>query len=165
MNYSSAPASMSIALPKSDFRKTTLLIIEDNPDHLFLIKSTLNECMPGVDAVGVENGQEALDFLSAQVGVLSQKFPKLILADLYMPSREAGLLALQSIKALTKSIKFPPVPVVMFSHSDYEADIKECYGHGANAYMVKSSDHQEWADYFTNLREFWLETVSLPQRV
>lgn len=152
------------ASPKTDFRKTTLLIIEDNPDHLYLIKSTLNECMPGINAVCVDNGEDALKFLVAQDGGLTHKFPKLILSDLYLPSREAGLLALQGIKGLIKSKKFPPVPVVMFSHSDQETDVQDCYGCGANAYMVKSSNYHEWADYFTNLREFWLETVSLPQR-
>lgn len=149
---------------ETDFRKTTLLIIEDNTDHLYLIKSTLNECMPGINAVGVENGEDALRFLSMQQGGQPHKFPKLILSDLYLPNREAGLLALQGIKELIKSIMFAPVPVVMFSYSDQEADVRECYAQGANAYMVKSPDYQEWADYFTNLREYWLETVSLPQR-
>ena len=120
--------------------------------------------MPGVDAVGVGNGEDALKFLSAQAGGQLHKFPKLVLADLYLPSREAGLNALQAVKKLVKSMKFPPVPVVMFSYSDQETDIRDCYGQGANAYMVKSSDYQEWADYFINLREFWLETVSLPQQ-
>ncbi len=159
----SAPAISHIS-STTDFRKTTLLIIEDNPDHLFLIKSTLNECMPGVDAVGVENGEEALKYLTAQQSEKSHKFPKLILADLYLPSREAGLLALRALKEHIKSMKLPPVPVVMFSYSNQNTDVKDCYAEGANAYIVKSSDYQDWADYFTNLREFWLETVSLPQR-
>lgn len=160
-----APLSSSNSLTKTDFRKTTLLIIEDNPDHLFLIKSTLSECMPGVDAVGVGNAEEALKFLTARDGGPMHQFPKLILSDLYMPSREAGLLALQAVKELIKSMKFPPVPVVMFSYSNQETDVQDCYAKGANAYMVKSPDYQDWADYFVNLREFWLETVSLPQRV
>ncbi|GHB64494.1 response regulator [Persicitalea jodogahamensis] len=150
--------------PKTDFRKTTLLLIEDNPDHLFLIKSTLDECMPGVNAIGVENGKEALKYLADQENSLAHQTPKLILADLYLPSREAGLLALQTIKEFFKAKKSPPIPIVMFSYSDQDSDIKDCYARGANAYVVKSPDYQEWADYFTNLREFWLETVSLPQR-
>ena len=147
----------------SDFQRTTLLVIEDNPDHLFLIKSTLSECMPGINAVGVNNAEAALEYLAAQKGNQTGKLPKLILADLYLPSREEGILALQAVRELSKSLKLPPIPVVMFSHSDQKADIGDCYDSGANAYMIKSPDYREWADYFTNLKEFWLETVSLPQ--
>ncbi len=161
MNYSTSPVDASF---KTDFSKTTLLIIEDNPDHLYLIKSTLEECMPGVDAVGVDNGDDALDFLTAQDKCLWHKFPKLILSDLYLPTREEGLKSLQSVKEFIKSMNLPPVPVVMFSYSNSDGDVSDCYACGANAYMVKSPDYQDWADYFTNLREFWLETVSLPRR-
>ena len=85
MNYS--PASTANVSPKTDFRTTTLLIIEDNPDHLFLIKSTLSECMPGVDAIGVDNAEDALKSLTTRDGGPAHKFPKLILSDLYLPSR------------------------------------------------------------------------------
>ncbi|WP_373512889.1 response regulator [Persicitalea sp.] len=157
-------ATKSNASSKTDFRKTTLLIIEDNPDHLFLIKSALDECMPGIEAIGVDNEKDALEYLTTQGSGLAHKFPKLILSDLYLPSRQEGMQALQAIKDVIKSMRLPPVPIVMFSYSNREADVRDCYAEGANAYMVKSSDYQDWADYFINLREFWLETVSLPQR-
>ena len=146
----------------TNFKNTTILLVEDNPDHLALIETTLQECMPGIAAVGVVDRKAALGYLASEWKKNGRNIPKLILLDLYLPSREEGLLALEEFKTYFKSKGQPSIPIVVFSFSDSPEDIQECYASGANAYMVKSPDYHDWKEFFEDLRDFWLEIVSLP---
>lgn len=147
----------------SKFGRITILVVEDNPDHLFLIQSALEESMPGVNVIGVGDEQAALTSVATDWEE-QRVLPKLILLDLCLPDRAIGLRVLESLKAYFQSQQQPPVPIVMFSHSGQAEDIKACYQQGANAYMVKSANYEEWFGYFDGLRQYWLETVTLPTR-
>ena len=144
------------------FGRTSLLIVEDNPDHQHLIKLALARSMPGVQITGVATGQAALEHITttAQAG---GSLPRLILLDLYLPTQADGLQTLVDLKGYFQNRPQPPVPVVMFSFSDRPEDIRLCYDQGANAYMVKSPDYREWLGYFDQLRNYWLHTVTLPR--
>jgi CheY-like chemotaxis protein len=145
------------------FGRTSIFIIEDNPDHTFLIRRALEECMPGILAMGFSNRQSALDTLPTRHDQSKKTtLPSLILLDLYLPTRNEGLMALKDLKNYFLNQDQPPVPVVVFSYSNHQEDINLCYRHGANAYLVKSTDHHDWVSYFSGLRDFWLETVALP---
>jgi CheY-like chemotaxis protein len=144
------------------FGGVSILIIEDNSDHLYLIKRTLEGCMPGIEAIGVIDQASALKQLNSKKEYPQQSLPRLILLDLYLPTRAQGLLALQAIKDYFRKKDMPPVPVVVFSYSDHPEDIRLCYQQGANAYLVKLPDYHDWMAYFSELKEFWLETASLP---
>lgn len=146
------------------FCRNSILIVEDNPDHLFLIQKAVKECMPGINAVGVSNLTDALAFLASDKQKGERRFLNMILLDLYMPDREDGLLALKKLKNYFLEHNQPTMPIVMFSFSESSEDVGACYAQGANAYTVKSDNYLDWAAYFDNLRGFWLETVSLPPR-
>lgn len=146
----------------SNFKNSTILLVEDDPDHLSVIKTALQECIPGINAVGVADRKAALDYLTLEWQKKGKNVPKLILLDLYLPTRDEGLGVLDELKAYFQAKSEPCIPVVVFSNSDRPEDIHACYAKGANAYMVKSPDYQEWKGYFDGLRNFWLETVSLP---
>jgi CheY-like chemotaxis protein len=147
-----------------DFRRTTILIVEDNADHLFLMKSALAQCIPGVNAVGVADRGAAMTYLETSWSEPSA-VPRLILLDLYLPTRSEGFSALKDFKDYFRANSQPPIPVVMFSSSASDDDIKASYDHGVNAYMVKSGNFGEWLDYFESLRQYWLQTVTLPAPV
>lgn len=143
------------------FDKTTILIVEDNVDHLFLITSALKQRMPGVKAIGVADKDAAMAYIATSWPEL-KAFPKLILLDLYLPTSADGLSTLKEFKAHFRSNRQPPVPIIMFSSSERSEDILACYDQGVNAYMVKSADFDEWLGYFESLRQYWLLTVTLP---
>ena len=147
------------------FSRNSILVVEDNPDHWLLIKKTVKYCMPGITAVGAGNLQEAMAYLAADGQQGGRRFLNLILLDLYLPTREEGLLALKKFKEYLADQYQPTMPVVMFSHSELEEDIGECYALGANAYIVKSDDQGDWLGFFEDVRGFWLETVSMPPRL
>ncbi len=148
----------------SRFCRNSILIVEDNADQLFLIQKAVKERMPGINTVGVSNLPEALAYLATDKREAGRKVLNMILLDLYMPAREDGLLALKKLKKYFLEHNQPTMPIVMFSYSESSEDVGACYAQGANAYMVKSDNYQDWAAYFDNLRGFWLETVSLPPR-
>lgn len=146
----------------SRFCRDSILILEDNADHLYLIQKMVKECMPGINAIGVSNVTDALAFLASDKQEAGRRFLNMVLLDLYMPAREEGLLALEKLKDYFLDRNQPTMPVVVFSYSESSEDIAACYAQGANAYTVKSDNYQDWAAYFDKLRGFWLETVSLP---
>lgn len=146
------------------FDKTTILIVEDNLDHLLLITSALKQCMPGVKAIGVPDKIAAMMYMATSWPE-PKAIPKLILLDLYLPTMADGLAAIKDFKDYFRSNGRPPVPVIMFSSSGEAKDVQACYDQGANAYMVKSTDFSEWLGYFECLREYWLLSVTLPSSV
>ena len=146
------------------FGKTTILLVEDNADHLFLIISALKQCIPEVRAIGVANKDAAVAYIATSWAEL-KAVPKLILLDLYLPTSADGLSAMKDFKDYFRSNGQPLVPVIMFSSSNKDEDVKACYDQGANAYMVKSADFRDWLGYFESLRQYWLQTVTLPSSV
>lgn len=145
-----------------NFTNSTILLVEDSPDHLSLIQTVLKECMPGIKAVGVESRVEALEWLGLEWQKKEMGVPKLILLDLYLPTREEGLNTLKEFKAYFQTKGQPSIPVVIFSDSNQSEDITDSYRQGANAYIVKSPNYLAWKEYFEGIRDFWLQTVSLP---
>lgn len=118
--------------------------------------------MPGINAVEVSDRKSALDYLALEWEKKGKNVLKLILLDLYLPTRDEGLLVLEGLNSYFQARNEPCIPVVVFSFSDRPEDINDCYVNGANAYMVKSSNYPEWKVFFEGIRNFWMETVSLP---
>lgn len=79
--------------------------------------------------------------------------PRLVLLDLKMP-RVDGLEVLRQIKS---DDRLKSVPVVMFTSSREESDRARCYRQGANAYVVKPIDFQEFSRALKLVGEFWIQ--------
>ncbi|MFD2569589.1 response regulator [Spirosoma soli] len=142
-----------------NFRHASLLVVEDNKDHWFLIKMALEQSLPEVEPMWAANREEALQYLNSCL-LNGTDLPKLILLDLYLPKREDGWELLQEIK--DQSSSFKQVPVVVLSYSNAQEDITESYFHGSTSYVTKPADAQAWMEYTQKLRTYWWETVTLP---
>ncbi|GAB3927792.1 hypothetical protein GCM10028804_33490 [Larkinella terrae] len=112
-----------------------------------------------VKAIWVANPQAALNHLNESLA-MGIKLPIMILLDLYLPSRESGWQLLQDIKALPEPV--PMIPIILLSHSSDSSDISGSYNRGISSYLVKPSDFDSWTQLFQILREYWQETVALP---
>lgn len=145
---------------KHNFRAAKVLIIDDNLDHVALMKQLMEHCLPEVQPVTVRNQEEALAYLS-NCAHQEWKLPKLILLDLYLPQREDGWRILKQIKEMAAPINF--IPVVLLSNSNSKEDIGEAYDRGGASYIVKPLTSADWLTHFQQLRSYWWETVSLPQ--
>ena len=144
---------------RNNFQGGSLLVIEDNADHWLLIQHGLQTILPEVKLIWVATAQEATDYLQDCV-TRQLSLPRLVLLDLYLPSREAGFALLESIKTSTSSLR--RVPVVILSSSNHLDDIGQAYESGASSYFTKPALSQEWTAYFQTIFEYWGRTVRLP---
>jgi two-component system, response regulator len=131
----------------------TVLLVEDNPDDEAL---TLNAFEKGAVPhlmVVMRDGAEALAYLHGDVaGRGKAALPSLILLDLKLP-KLSGLEVLQRLRAHPRTRL---VPVVVLSSSDEPADQLDSYRLGANSYVRKSIDFDQFSRGIAMLVEYWL---------
>ncbi len=132
-----------------------LLLVEDNPHDAELTIRALKKRNLTNTLFIAEDGAEALDYIFAQ-GKYSHReinnLPKVILLDLKLP-KVSGLEVLKALKnhALTHTI-----PVVVVTSSAEDPDIKAAYDLGANSYVVKPVDFDQFSESMSNLGFYWL---------
>ncbi|HEY7772562.1 MAG TPA: response regulator [Marinagarivorans sp.] len=125
-----------------------ILIADDDLDDQELIRDALVENELSEDKLRfVADGEELLDALS-EVKIL----PSMILLDLNMP-RMGGREVLSHIK-LNDRLKH--IPVIMFTTSDSEVEIRQCYTLGSNAYMTKPAHYSDLVEAMRVLTQYWL---------
>ena len=141
--------------PNMNEKEVEILIVEDNPDDAELAIRALKKSNLANHVTHLSDGAEALDFLFGTGSFLNRNVtnvPKVILLDLKMP-KVNGLEVLQRIKSdpLTKMI-----PVVILTSSAEDPDVKKSYALGANSYIVKPVDFNNFAKIISNLGMYWL---------
>lgn len=114
----------------------TLLVVEDEPDDIVFLQWAVQKVgiMSGLEVVPDEDA--ALRYLQAACAQLSSDSPRLpgmILLSLGNPEREA----FRVLRWLREHPRCTTIPVVIWSDSEFEADIEEAYRLGANVYLVK----------------------------
>ena len=144
---------------KNNFKRASILVIDDNDDNWHIIEQAIAGAMPEVVAIRVANLEEVRT-LFATWRTNEWEMPRLILLDLYLPDRHTGWQALDLIREMPAPCN--QVPVVLLSYSDASADINEAYQRGVSSYLVKPVEFSAWQDYFRQLRTYWWETVTLP---
>jgi two-component system response regulator len=136
-----------------------ILLVEDNPDHVELILKTLEENNVLNEVYVVTNGKDALDFLYQCGAYADARRPGLILLDIKLP-RVDGIEVLRQIKA---DAKLKAIPVVMLTTSADEREMVESYNYGANSYIVKPVDFEQFVKAIKELKLYWLVLNSLPR--
>jgi len=132
-----------------------ILLVEDNPSDIELTERALTMHNISNKLVVARDGKEALDYLfgtGTYAGRDIKEFPAVVLLDLKLPKIN-GLEVLQKIRAneLTKLL-----PVVMLTSSNQEADMLSSYQLGANSYIRKPVDFNQFAEAVRNLGLYWL---------
>lgn len=138
-----------------------ILLVEDNPYDEELALHALNQHHLANHIQVARDGVEALDFIFC-TGVYAhrqiQDRPKLILLDLKLPKLD-GLEVLKHLKADPRT---RAIPVVMLTSSSQENDIIESYHLGANSYIVKPVDFEQFTQAVRHLGFYWLLLNRLP---
>jgi two-component system, response regulator len=133
-----------------------ILLAEDNISDAELTIRELKKHHLTNNLFHVRDGEEALDFVFATgkfTGLRDVSYPpKVVLLDIQMP-KVNGIEVLQRIKTDERT-KF--IPVVMLSSSKEDPDIQKCYHLGANSYIVKPVDFENFAEAIKNLGFYWL---------
>jgi len=132
-----------------------ILLVEDNPDDVELTRIAFAEAKIANPLHVVGNGSEALDYLfgrGAQAAHNGEDAPALVLLDLNMP-RMDGREVLQAIRAeaSTRSL-----PVVVMTTSAEPFDVEACYALGANSYIRKPVDFDQFMGAVKQVGMYWL---------
>ena len=138
-----------------------ILLVEDNPDDEALTLRALNKNNIANDVVVTRDGVEALDYLFctgpyADKDITTQ--PQLILLDLKLPKVDG----LEVLKKLRSDDRTRHVPVVVLTSSIEQRDIVACYDDGANSYIRKPVDFEEFLQAVKQLGMYWLLMNVLP---
>ena len=138
-----------------------VLIIEDSPEDFEATCRALRRAGVVNPIFRCQDGDELMDYLKhrgrfADSG--SSPIPGLILLDLNLPGTD-GREALTSIKS---DDRLRSIPVVVLTTSSDERDIEGCYRAGANSYIQKPVDMEQYMRLVRVLAEYWLESVILP---
>ena len=141
-------------------RLRKILLAEDNPDDAELTLFGLRTVAPSVEIDVVRDGLEVLSYLgvNGSGGAPPAILPSLILLDVKMP-RMDGLAVLAALK---RHPELRRIPVVMLSSSREPRDIAESYDLGANAYVVKSMELDDFVKAIGAAQKFWMEVNELP---
>ncbi|MDH5562224.1 MAG: response regulator [Nitrospirota bacterium] len=142
-----------------------ILLVEDHPDDEELTMRALKKNNIMNEVVVARDGVQALEYLfgtGAHAGRDMNIMPQIILLDLKLPKID-GLEVLRRLRADDRT-KF--LPVVVLTSSKEEQDIVKSYQLGANSYVRKPVDFQEFSQAVQNLGLYWLIlNESAPERV
>ena len=134
----------------------TILLVEDNADDEKLTLRAMRQSdIPNIVVVA-RDGVEALEYILKH-SVDSNRLPSLILLDLKLP-KVSGLEVLEKLRSDSRT---QTLPIVVLSSSDEERDIEQSYLLGANSYIRKPVDFEEFIDSVRQLGQYWL-TINLP---
>jgi CheY-like chemotaxis protein len=138
-----------------DFHNIEILFAEDSLDDAALTIRALKKSGFTNKLYHVKDGAEALDFLYCKGDYAPRNMmekPKLILLDLKMP-KISGLQVLEKIKS---DPIFKSVPVVILTSSKENPDIEKCYSFGANSYIVKPVDSDNFFNAIKDIGLYWM---------
>ncbi|HVD98252.1 MAG TPA: response regulator [Cytophagaceae bacterium] len=132
-----------------------IVLVEDNPHDAEMTIRALTKNKVLNKIVHLEDGAEALDFIygtGKYTGRNTAIKPKVILLDVKMP-KVNGIEVLRKIKSDDRT---KTIPVVMLTSSKEDPDVRTCYELGANSYIVKPVDFENFTKSIAELGVYWL---------
>jgi two-component system response regulator len=132
-----------------------ILLVEDNQDDRDLALHALRREKLANKIVVVRDGEEALDFLFCRGAFAQRSFdhpPKLVLLDLKLPKVD-GLEVLKQVKS---DLRTKTIPVVIMTSSKEERDLVASYHLGANSYIQKPVDFDQFREVVKTVGLYWL---------
>ncbi|MGA8029564.1 MAG: response regulator [Bryobacteraceae bacterium] len=133
-----------------------ILIVEDNPADVRLMREALRDLQPAVTVHAVGDGDQALLFLRRQDEHAGAPRPRLIFLDFNLPKTSARDL-LRQIKG-DEHLRL--IPVAVLTTSDVQKDIRDAYESQASCYLRKPADLDAFFDTIRSTAHFWLDVCS-----
>jgi two-component system response regulator len=138
-----------------------ILLVEDNQDDMELVLHSLRREKLANRIFVVRDGEEALDFLFCRGAYVHRTFdhpPKLVLLDLKLPKVD-GLGVLKQVKSDSRTRN---IPIVIMTSSKEERDLVSGYNLGANSYIQKPVEFDQFRETVKNVGLYWLVTNQPP---
>jgi CheY-like chemotaxis protein len=140
-------------------RDIRILIIEDNPGDVRLLKDALKELKAPVEIRVASDGAEGLRVMFNSNLSADSWHPDLIFLDLNLP-KIGGHEVLARLK---EDPEKRLIPIIVLSSSRAENDINRAYEAHANAYIRKPTSLDDLMNAVRGLKSFWIDTVRLPK--
>ena len=134
-----------------------ILLVEDNDKDLELTLAALDEHKLANTVDVARDGAEALAFLAGKTG---DDLPVVVLLDLKLPKIDG----LEVLKRIREQPATRHLPVAILTSSREETDLVRSYEHGANAFVVKPVDFQQFISTVRDMGFFWAVLNEPPPR-
>ena len=144
---------------KRDLR--TILLVEDSQADAEMTMDALSDAHLVNPVVHLEDGVDCLDYLYARGAWAEREAgdPAVVLLDIKMP-RMSGLEVLKTMRAEERMRR---IPVVILSSSREESDLARSWDLGANAYVIKPVDVDQFFEAVRTLGQFWAVLNQAPE--
>ena len=139
----------------------TILLVDDNPDDRLLAVRALRRHKLANAIVEVVDGEEALDYLFARGRFAGRDIadaPQLVLLDLNLPKIDG----LEVLRVMRQDDRTRRIPVVILTSSDEQRDIIKGFDLGANSYVRKPVDFDQFVEAARQLGMYWLVLNQVP---
>ncbi len=141
---------------RTEPRQVTILMVEDDAGHARLIERNIRRAGVCNEIIHAADGATAIDILNE--GLARAHRPTLVLLDLNLPDM-SGITILERMKA-AEGLK--RIPVIILTTTDDEREIRRCYDLGANVYITKPVDYEQFATAIRQLGLF-LSVIQVPE--
>ena len=129
-------------------KNSMIALVEDSADDEALTLRALKKSGIANEIVVLRDGVEALDFLMAP----EKPLPQLVLLDLKLPRKDG----LEVLSTLRENPRTELLPIVILTSSKEERDLIEGYRLGANSYVRKPVDFNQFSEAVRQLGLYWL---------
>jgi len=136
-------------------KELDILLVEDNQDDMDLALHALRREKLANSIFVARDGEEALDFLFCRGAFAQRSFdhpPKLVLLDLKLPKID-GMEVLKQVKSDPRT---KTIPVVIMTSSKEERDLVAGYNLGANSYIQKPVDFDQFRETVKSVGLYWV---------
>ena len=127
---------------------TTVLVVDDSAEELAIMKRVLGNTGRLINIKTAERGDTALDLLRKNIVI-----PALIFLDIKMP----GLDGIETVRQIRADKKLKQIPVVILTNSSLESDKKAAFAAGADDFINKAFNMDQFCKDIKSLLERWLK--------
>ena len=141
---------------KSVYKPLSVLLVEDNKDHVNILRWVIGRVHSGIDVSHAEDGETVMQALGPQSVA---PLPDIILMDLNLPK----VSGMELLKFIRREPHLRHIPVLMLSTSNRPEDVHDAYRYGANTFLNKAIIFDDFETTAHRIIEYWATIALLPR--
>lgn len=143
---------------KYTVRERPILLVDDSPDDILIAKRAFEKSRIHNKIFVTYDGEEAIQFLRKEGEYKDVPTTGLVILDLNMP-KVNGFEVLETIKS---DEKLKSIPIIVLTSSSRPEDIERAYDLGANSFIVKPVNFEDFVEAVMEIKRYWLSLSKLP---